>query len=495
MKLEDPRLFRHFAWINGEWCHSESGAEWPVYNPADNSLLGYIPLLEPAQIDRAVDAAEQAFARWRQVRADRRAALLMAWYQQLLAHRDDLATLLVHEQGKPRREAEGEVDYAAGFIRWFAEEAVRINGETLAVHIDGTLPGTLKEPVGVCALITPWNFPLAMITRKAAAALAAGCSVLVKPANETPFSALALAELAERAGLPSGVFNVITGDPQAVCAQLCEEPRVRALSFTGSTRVGKLLLAQCAGSVKRVSLELGGNAPFVVAPDVNIDEAAAAAIDARFQTSGQDCLAANRIMVHQQIHEAFIEAFTARLRALKVGPGDSPDSDIGPLIHRQAVDKAQALVDDALSRGARLIHGDQRQAPGDNYFMPTLLIGVTPAMRVWQEESFAPIAAVAVWQHDDQAIALANASEYGLAAYLWTHDQRRVWRYIRELEYGMVAVNSVKMTGVTVPFGGIKQSGLGREGGRTGIDEYLTTRYFCLGGLSGEPTQPSVTGE
>lgn len=259
--------------------------------------------------------------------------------------------------------------------------------------------------------------------------------------------------------------------------------------------MGKLLLAQCAGSVKRVSLELGGNAPFVVAPDVNIDEAAAAAIDARFQTSGQDCLAANRIMVHQQIHEAFIEAFTARLRALKVGPGDSPDSDIGPLIHRQAVDKAQALVDDALSRGARLIHGDQRQAPGDNYFMPTLLIGVTPAMRVWQEESFAPIAAVAAWQHDDQAIALANASEYGLAAYLWTHDQRRVWRYIRELEYGMVAVNSVKMTGVTVPFGGIKQSGLGREGGRTGIDEYLTTRYFCLGGLSGEPTQPSVTGE
>ncbi|NUU67965.1 NAD-dependent succinate-semialdehyde dehydrogenase [Enterobacteriaceae bacterium BIT-l23] len=490
MKLEDPRLFRHFAWINGEWSHSLSGREQPVYNPDDNSLLGYIPLLEPEQIDHAVDAAEQALAGWRRIRADRRAALLMAWYQQLLDHRSDLATLLVNEQGKPRREAEGEVDYAASFIRWFAEEAVRINGETLSVQIDGTLPGTIKEPVGVCALITPWNFPLAMITRKAAAALAAGCSVLVKPANETPYSALALAELAERAGLPAGVFNVITGEPEAVCAQLCSEPRIRALSFTGSTRVGKLLLAQCAGSVKRVSLELGGNAPFVVAPDVDVDEAAAAAVDARFQTSGQDCLAANRIMVHQQIYDAFIEAFSARVRELRVGPGDCPNSDIGPLIHRDAVEKANALVDDALSRGARLVHGDQRQAPGNNYFMPTLLAGVTPEMRVWQEESFAPIAIVAAWQDDDEVIAQANATEYGLAAYLWTHDRRRVWRYIRELEFGMVAVNSVKMTGPTVPFGGIKQSGLGREGGRTGIDEYLNTRYFCLGGLPG----PSVTG-
>ncbi|MBM7345035.1 NAD-dependent succinate-semialdehyde dehydrogenase [Pantoea coffeiphila] len=487
MKLNSQYLFRQYAYVNGEWIVGSSGRQEAVYDPADDTILGHITLLDPAQIGSAVTAADDAFRQWRAKRADQRAEILQNWYQQLHDHRSDLAQLLVREQGKPLSEAEGEVDYAASFIRWFAEEARRTNGENMPSHIPGALLGTAKEPVGVAALITPWNFPLAMITRKAAAALAAGCTVLVKPANETPFSALALAELAERAGFPAGVFNVITGDPAETSAQLCAEPRIKALSFTGSTRVGKLLLKQCASTVKRVSLELGGNAPFIIAPDVSPEEAADAVIAAKFQTSGQDCLAANRILVHESIYNAFLETFAGRVRDLVVGKGSNPRTDVGPLIHRAAVDKANAIVEDAVRLGARLIHGDQSLAPGANYFMPTLLSDITPEMKVWREENFAPVAGVSAYRTDEEAIAQANDTEYGLAAYLWTHDQKRIWRYIRELEYGMVAVNSVKMTGPCVPFGGIKHSGLGREGGKTGIDEYLNTKYFCLGNV-GQPS-------
>ncbi|MWJ28800.1 aldehyde dehydrogenase family protein [Halomonas sp. ZH2S] len=482
-RLSDPRLFRQYAYINGKWTHGSGGREEAVYDPATGEALGHIPLLEAEQITAAVDAAEAAFVQWRALRADERCERLLAWHDLLQEHREDLATIMTLEQGKPLPDARGEVEYGASFIRWFAEEGKRTYGETIPSHIPNAALGTLKEPVGIAALITPWNFPLAMITRKAAAALAAGCPVIVKPANETPFSALALAELAERAGIPDGIFNVVLGDAPEVSKVLCDEPRIKALSFTGSTRVGRILMEQSAHTIKRLALELGGNAPFIVGPDVDPKEAAFAAVSAKFQTAGQDCLAANRILVHESIHDEFVEHFAQRMSALTVGNGLDSEVDLGPLIHAQAVEKASAIVDDAVSRGAKLVMGDQSQAPGPNFFMPVLLTNVTPQMKVWKEENFAPVAGITAYANDDEVIELANDTEYGLAAYVYTHDIRRIWRLLRALEYGMVSVNSVKMTGPPVPFGGVKQSGLGREGGATGIDEYLETKYYCLGAL------------
>ncbi|SDJ73395.1 NAD-dependent succinate-semialdehyde dehydrogenase [Billgrantia gudaonensis] len=481
--LDDPRLFRQYAYVDGKWTHGEGGREEAVFDPATGEALGHIPWLEPEQIRGAVDAAEAAFVHWRALRADERCERLLAWYDLLQANREDLATIMTLEQGKPLPDARGEVEYGASFVRWFAEEGKRTYGDTIPSHIPNAALGTIKEPVGIAALITPWNFPLAMITRKAAAAMAAGCPVIVKPAGETPFSALALAELAERAGIPAGVFNVVLGEAAEVSRILCAEERVKALSFTGSTRVGRLLLEQCANTVKRVSLELGGNAPFIVGPDMDPKEAAYAAVAAKFQTAGQDCLAANRILVHESIHDAFVEQFAERMAALTVGNGLESEIDLGPLIHRQAVEKAASIVDDAISRGATLAAGDQSAAPGPNFFMPVLLTGVTPQMKVWNEENFAPVAGITAYSDDDQVIEMANDTEYGLAAYVYTHDIRRIWKLLRALEYGMVSVNSVKMTGPPVPFGGVKQSGLGREGGITGIDEYLETKYYCLGAL------------
>ena len=482
-RLEDPRLFRQYAYVNGKWTHGEGGREEAVYDPATNEAIGHIPLLEAEQITAAVDAAEAAFVQWRALRADERCERLLAWYDLIQANREDLATIMTLEQGKPLPDARGEVQYGASFVRWFAEEGKRTYGETIPSHIPNASLGTIKEPVGIAAMITPWNFPLAMITRKAAAALAAGCPVIVKPANETPFSALALAELAERAGIPAGIFNVVLGDPAEVSKILCSESRIRALSFTGSTRVGRLLIEQSANTVKRLSLELGGNAPFIVWPDMDPKEAAFAAIDAKFQTAGQDCLAANRILVHESIHDEFVEHFSERMAALTVGNGLHSEIDLGPLIHRQAVEKAAAIVDDAISKGAKMVGGDQSQAPGENFFMPVMLTGVTAQMKVWREENFAPVAGITAYSTDDEVIEMANDTEYGLAAYIYTHDIRRIWKLMRALEYGMVSVNSVKMTGPPVPFGGVKQSGLGREGGDTGIDEYLETKYYCLGAL------------
>ncbi|MGO3004675.1 MAG: NAD-dependent succinate-semialdehyde dehydrogenase, partial [Halomonas sp.] len=468
-RLEDSRLFRQYAYVNGKWTHGEGGREEAVYDPATNDTIGHIPLLEAAQITAAVDAADAAFVQWRALRADERCERLLAWYDLIQANREDLATIMTLEQGKPLPDARGEVEYGASFVRWFAEEGKRTYGETIPSHIPNASLGTIKEPVGIVAMITPWNFPLAMITRKAAAALAAGCPVIVKPANETPFSALALAELAERAGIPAGIFNVVLGDPAEVSKILCAESRIRALSFTGSTRVGRLLIEQSAHTVKRLSLELGGNAPFIVGPDMDPKQAAYAAIDAKFQTAGQDCLAANRILVHESIHDEFVEQFSQRMAALTVGNGLHGEIDLGPLIHRQAVEKAAAIVDDAVSKGATMIGGDQSKAPGENFFMPVLLTGVTAKMKVWREENFAPVAGITAYSTDDEVIEMANDTEYGLAAYVYTHDIRRIWKLMRALEYGMVSVNSVKMTGPPVPFGGVKQSGLGREGGATGI--------------------------
>lgn len=482
MKLSDPRLLRQYAYIDGKWTHGDDGREAAVIDPATGETLGHIPLLETAQIREAVDAADSAFVHWRALRADERCERLLAWYDLIQANREDLAIIMTHEQGKPLPDSRGEIEYGASFVRWFAEEGKRTFGQTIPSHIPNAALGTLKEPIGVAALITPWNFPLAMITRKAAAAMA-GCPVIVKPAGETPFSALALAELAERAGIPAGVFNVVLGEAAAVSEVLCKEERVKALSFTGSTPVGRLLLEQCASTVKRVSLELGGNAPFIVGPDVDPKEAALAAVAAKFQTAGQDCLAANRILVHEDVHDEFVEHFAERMKALKVGNGLVSEIDIGPLIHQRAVEKAASIVDDALSRGATLIHGDQSMAPGENFFMPTLLTDVTADMQIWREENFAPVAGITKFASDDEAIEMANDTEYGLSAYVFTHDIRRIWKMLRALQNGMVSVNSVKMTGPPIPFGGVKQSGLGREGGTAGIEEYLETKYYCLGGL------------
>ncbi|WP_110685466.1 NAD-dependent succinate-semialdehyde dehydrogenase [Salinicola aestuarinus] len=481
MKLDDPRLFRQYAYIDGKWTHGSQGREEAVVDPATGETLGHCALLEAEQITASVTAAEHAFAGWRALNVNQRAEKLNAWYRLLHQHKEDLAYLMTREQGKPLDDARGEIDYGASFIQWFAEEGKRAYGMTIPSHIPDAALGTIKEPVGVAAMFTPWNFPLAMITRKAGAALAAGCPVIVKPANETPYSALALAELAERAGIPAGVFNVVTGDAATVSEVLCSDDRVRNISFTGSTRVGKLLMRQSSSNVKRMSLELGGNAPFIVCDDMDPDAAAKEAVAAKFQTAGQDCLAANRILVQRGIYDAFVERFVVHMDALSVGNG-LENSDIGPLIHKRAVDAAAAIVEDGVARGARQL-GSQRRAPGENFFVPTLLADITPEMRVFREETFSPVAGIGVFDTDEEALRLANDTEYGLAAYVYTTDVRRIWKLMRGLEYGMVSVNSVKMTGAPIPFGGVKQSGLGREGGAQGLEEYLDTKYYCLGNL------------
>ena len=481
--LKDARLVRELAYINGKWVYGND--DIAVFNPATGDVIGHCTQLQPQQVDEAIAAAANAFPAWRDLLADERAALLMRWHDLILEHKDDLATLMVLEQGKSLADALGEIDYGASFVRWFAEEGRRAYGDTIPSHIANAQLATLREPIGVAALITPWNFPHAMITRKAAAALAIGCTVLIKPASETPFSALALAELAERAGFPAGVINVVTGRGADICAALCQSDKVRALSFTGSTRVGKLLLEQAAGSVKKCSMELGGNAPFIVLPDMDIAEAAKAAVAAKFQTAGQDCLAANRIFVPRSGYDAFLEAFAGEMARIKVGNGFEQGVTMGPLISHRAVAKAQEIVDDALALGARLIAGSQHAAPGANFFMPTLLADVTPQMKVFREENFCPVAGVLAYDHVDELIPLANDTEYGLAAYVYGHDIRHIWQLLRGLEFGMVSVNSVKMTGHGIPFGGIKQSGLGREGSRHGFDEYSQIKYYCLGNLPG----------
>lgn len=481
--LKDARLVRELAYINGKWVYGND--DIAVFNPATDDVIGHCTQLQPQQVDEAIAAAATAFPAWRDLLADERAALLMRWHDLILEHKDDLATLMVLEQGKSLADALGEIDYGASFVRWFAEEGRRAYGDTIPSHIANAQLATLREPIGVAALITPWNFPHAMITRKAAAALAIGCTVLIKPASETPFSALALAELAERAGFPPGVINVVTGQGADICAALCRADQVRALSFTGSTRVGKLLLEQAASSVKKCSMELGGNAPFIVLPDMDIAEAARAAVAAKFQTAGQDCLAANRIFVPRSGYEAFLEAFASEMARIKVGNGFEQGVTMGPLISHRAVAKAQEIVDDAVIKSARLIAGSQHAAPGANFFMPTLLADVTPQMKVFREENFCPVAGVLAYDHVDELIPLANDTEYGLAAYVYGHDIRHIWQLLRGLEFGMVSVNSVKMTGHGIPFGGIKQSGLGREGSRHGFDEYSQIKYYCLGNLPG----------
>ncbi|WP_084175046.1 NAD-dependent succinate-semialdehyde dehydrogenase [Afifella pfennigii] len=478
-RLADPRLLRQFAFIAGRWRAAPTGAALAVEDPATGEILGHVPDLGARETREAINAAEEAFAGWASLLPQERARFLRAWHDLIAENRADLATLMVLEQGKPYAEALGEIDYAASFVEWYAEEARRLVGEMPASHLPNRVMQVRREPVGVVAAITPWNFPCAMITRKAAAALAAGCPVVVRPASETPFSALALAELASRAGLPAGTFSVVTGRAEPIARELAENPKVRALSFTGSTEIGARLIAAAAPTIKRMSMELGGHAPFILFGDVDLDEAVEAALAAKFQTSGQDCLAANRIFVHEDICEPFLARFAARVKALKVGSGFEEGVEIGPLMHAHAVDKCAEHVKDALARGARLLAGGERHRRGPLFFTPTLLADCDEQMAIFAEETFGPVAAVTSFACESEVLARANASEYGLAAYLYSRDHDRIARMSRALAYGMVAVNCVTMTGAPIPFGGIKRSGLGREGGPHGIEEFTELKYVC----------------
>jgi succinate-semialdehyde dehydrogenase len=473
-RLADPRLLREFAFIDGKW--RANGRTIAVINPSTWELVGRVPDMGIEETRLAIEVAERAFDGWRRLLPQQRSRLLRAWYDLITANREDLAVLMTLEQGKPLAESRGEIDYAASFVEWFAEEAKRIDGEMPMSHLPDRQMTVRREPVGVVACVTPWNFPSAMITRKAAAALAAGCTVVVRPASETPFSALALAELADRAGLPAGVFNVVTGAAQPIVGELLASPLVRAVSFTGSTEIGKKLMGDGAETLKRMTLELGGHAPFIVFPDVDLGEAVDAAIAAKFQTTGQDCLAANRIYVHRDIYEPFVARFAARTNQLRMGDGFEEGVELGPLMHERAVAKCAAHVEDALGKGARLVAGGANHGL---FHEPTALADVTPEMAIFSEETFGPVAALIPFDDEAELIASANDSRYGLSAYLYTRDHDRICRITEALKVGMVAVNCVKMTGHPIPFGGVRESGLGREGGRHAINEFTDIKYVC----------------
>ncbi len=479
-KLADRRLIRELGYVNGNWTAGPAGQTFRVTDPATGDSIAFVAALDEAQTGKAIDAAAAAFPKWRALLPQARAKILRDWCDRILAAKQDLALLMTLEQGKPLSESLGEIDYAASFVEWFAEEAKRANVEGVASHLPDAETFVRREPLGVAGIVTPWNFPAAMLTRKAAAALAAGCTVVAHPSSETPLSALALAELGERAGLPAGVFNVVTGSAQPIVGQLCRDARVRVLSFTGSTEIGRLIAAQCAPTMKRLVMELGGHAPLLVFADADLEQAVKIAIDAKFATSGQDCLAANRIYVERPLHDAFCRAYGERIAALKVGNGLAPGIDIGPLMHERAVAKVEAQVRDAEARGAKLLTGGHRYASNSLFFQPTLLADVPDDALIMREETFGPVAAVTVFDSEAEVTARANDTEYGLVAYVVTKDGARQQRLARALEYGMVAVNRVKITGAPIPFGGVKQSGLGREGSRHGLEAFTHLKYLCL---------------
>ncbi|GAA0683914.1 NADP-dependent succinate-semialdehyde dehydrogenase [Marinobacterium maritimum] len=483
MKLKDSRLLRQQAYVDGRWTDAISGETFAVYNPATGEEIVQIPWMAEADTQTAIAAAESAFRQWRKTTAKERAAILRCWFELMLDNADDLALLMTLEQGKPLAEAKGEVAYAASFIEWFAEEGKRAYGEMVPSHKSDARILVSREPVGVVAAITPWNFPSAMITRKAAPALAAGCSFICKPAEDTPLSALALAELAERAGVPAGVFNIITGNPKALGSVLTGSDKVRKLSFTGSTGVGKLLMAQCADTVKRVSLELGGNAPFIVFDDADLERALDGAMASKYRNTGQTCVCTNRFLVQEGIYDRFVEGLADRVTQLKVGSGLEPDVQQGPLINQAAVDKVQAHIDDAVANGAEVVCGGKPHALGRTWFEPTVLKNVTTRMCVAREETFGPLAPVFKFKDEAEAIEMANATDSGLAAYFYSRDLGRCWRVAEALEYGMVGINEGVISTELAPFGGIKASGLGREGARQGLEEYLEYKYMLMGGL------------
>ncbi len=482
LTLKDGALLRTQMYVGGEWVGARSGRTFAVYNPATGEVLAEVADGGAEDTERAIAAAEAAFAGWRAKTAAQRANVLWRWYELILEHAEDLALLMTLEQGKPLAEARGEVRYGASFVEWFAEEARRVYGDIIPPHGPRMRLLVFKEPVGVVAAITPWNFPNAMITRKVAPALAAGCTVVVKPSEETPLSALALAELAQRAGFPPGVFNVVTGQDADVIGQvLTQSPVVRKLSFTGSTAVGKLLMRRCADTVKKVSLELGGNAPFIVFDDADLDAAVEGAMASKFRNTGQTCICANRLFVQRPVYEAFVERFTEAVRRQKAGPGTEAGVTVGPLINQQAVEKVERLLSDAVLKGAYVRTGGRRL--GGTFFEPTVVTGVQTGMAILEEEIFGPVAPIAAFDTEEEVIRMANSTIYGLAAYFYGRDVGRIFRVAEALEYGMVGVNTGILGTAVAPFGGVKQSGIGREGSRYGIDEFVELKYVCVAGL------------
>ncbi|WP_263771735.1 NAD-dependent succinate-semialdehyde dehydrogenase [Propionivibrio soli] len=481
--LKDAGLFRSQCYVDGIWTNADQGGTLTVRNPATGEELGAVPRMGGDETRRAIAAAHAALPGWRAQTAAARGKLLRRWSDLMLEHRQDLARIVTLEQGKPLAESDGEIAYAASFFEWFGEEGKRAYGEIIPTHMADRRLLVTREPVGVCAAITPWNFPAAMITRKAGAALAAGCTIVVKPASQTPFSALALAALAEKAGLPRGVFNVVTGSAQAIGDELCANPLVRKLSFTGSTETGSRLIAQCAPTVKKLSMELGGNAPFIVFDDADLDAAVTGAIASKYRNSGQTCVCANRLLVQDSVYDVFAEKLSATVAALQVGNGLEAGVAQGPLIDEAALKKVESLVADAVQKGARVVRGGRRHALGGTFYEPTILADATPAMRLAREELFAPVAPLFRFRDEKEAVAMANDTEYGLAAYFYARDIGRIMRVSEQLEYGMVGVNTGIISTAIAPFGGVKSSGLGREGSRHGLDEYLEIKYVCLAGI------------
>jgi succinate-semialdehyde dehydrogenase/glutarate-semialdehyde dehydrogenase len=484
MKLDDASLLKQDAWIAGRWTAAVDGRRIAIRNPANGTVVGEVPMMGAVETRTAIEAAAAALPNWSRKTAKERAVILRRFADLMIANTNDLAIIMTAEQGKPLAESKGEIAYAASFIEWFAEEGKRIYGDVIPTFRADSRVLVLRQPVGVAAAITPWNFPAAMITRKLGPALAAGCTFVCKPAPQTPFSALALAELAQRAGIPDGVFNVVTGDAEQIGGELTRNPLVRKLSFTGSTAVGKKLIAQCADTVKKVSMELGGNAPFIVFDDADLDAAVQGAMASKYRNTGQTCVCANRIYVQSGVYEAFAAKLAQAVSTLRVGDGLQGPTDQGPLIDQRALEKVQAHIADAVQHGARIACGGKPHALGGTFFEPTILLDVTSQMRVAREETFGPVAPLFKFEAEADAIRMANDTEFGLAAYFYTRDLARSWRVQEALEYGLVGVNTGLMSTEVAPFGGMKESGLGREGSRYGIDEYTEMKYVCVGGLA-----------
>ncbi len=483
-RLADPQLLRMQNLIDGHWCDADGGGVAEVRNPASGALLGTVPDMGTAETRRAIDAAAAALPAWSRRTAGDRARLLRALHPQMLEHQDDLAVRMTAEQGKPLAEAKGEIAYSAAFLEWFAEEGKRMYGDVMPGHQSDKRIVVLRQPIGVVAAITPWNFPSAMLGRKLGPALAAGCTIVCKPALQTPYSALAIAELAQRVGIPPGVINIVTGtDAAAIGLEMTSNRKVRKLSFTGSTAVGKRLMAQCADGVKRVSLELGGNAPFIVFADADLDAAVAGALASKYRNTGQTCVCANRFLVHAEVYDRFAQMLVAAVDKLRIGDGLQQPTEQGPLIDDKALAKVEAHVEDAIGKGARVLRGGHRHALGGTFYEPTILLDATADMRIAQEETFGPVAALFRFDSDEQAIAMANDTDSGLAAYFYTRDLARCWRISEALEYGIVGVNTGIISTEVAPFGGVKESGIGREGSKYGLDDYTEIKYTCIGGI------------
>jgi succinate-semialdehyde dehydrogenase/glutarate-semialdehyde dehydrogenase len=483
-QLKDARLFREACYINGQWVKAKSGGTIPVDNPATAEIIGSVPKLGAEETRAAIEAANKAFPAWSKKTGKERAGVLRKWFDLMMENQEDLARLMTLEQGKPLMESRGEVAYAASFLEWFGEEAKRIYGDTIPGHQADKRIVVIKQPIGVVACITPWNFPLAMITRKAGPAIAAGCTVVLKPATQTPFSALALAELAERAGVPKGVFNVLTGPAREIGGELTSNPIVKKLSFTGSTEIGKVLMAQCAATIKKLSLELGGNAPFIVFEDADLDAAVEGAIASKYRNTGQTCVCTNRLLVQDSVYEVFAEKLAGAVKKLKPAFGLEAGATQGPLIDNAAVEKVESHIRDAKEKGAKVLVGGHRHSLGGRFFEPTILTDVTPGMAVAREETFGPVAPLFRFKTEAEAVALSNDTEFGLAAYFYGRDIARVWRVAEALEYGIVGINTGLISTEVAPFGGVKESGLGREGSKYGIDEYVEIKYLCFGGIT-----------